>query len=82
MLSRLEEGTKGGPGRRSDEAGTHRKTPICGLASSPVLVTDLTQQGVYGAAMGFLATMMDVGQMLGPIINAHVLASVGYTGSF
>jgi MFS family permease len=52
------------------------------ISSTPALVTDLTQRGTYGAAMGFLATVMDIGQMLGPIITGLVLASAGYTGSF
>jgi MFS family permease len=52
------------------------------ISSTPALVTDLTQHGAYGAAMGFLATIMDVGQMLGPIVTGFVLASTGYSGSF
>lgn len=52
------------------------------ISSTPALVTDLTQQGAYGAAMGLLATIMDVGQMLGPIITGVILASAGYSGSF
>jgi MFS family permease len=52
------------------------------IASTPALVTDLAQRSAYGAAMGFLATIMDVGQMLGPIITGVVLASAGYAGSF
>lgn len=36
----------------------------------------------YGAAMGFLATTMDVGQMLGLIVTGFILATFGYSGSF
>jgi len=32
--------------------------------------------------MGFLATIMDVGQMLGPVVTGMVLAAFGYSGSF
>jgi MFS family permease len=52
------------------------------ISSTPALVTDLASQEAYGAAMGFLATIMDVGQMLGPIITGLILASFGYSGSF
>lgn len=52
------------------------------ISSTPALVTDLTQKGAYGAAMGLLATIMDVGQMLGPIITGVILASAGYSESF
>jgi predicted MFS family arabinose efflux permease len=46
------------------------------------MVTDLVSQRAHGAAMGFLATIMDIGQMLGPIITGIILASFGYSGSF
>lgn len=52
------------------------------ISSTSALVTDLTQRGAYGASMGFLATIMDIGQMLGPIITGLILSSIGYTGSF
>ncbi len=51
-------------------------------SSTPALVGDLADKESYGAAMGFLATIMDVGQMAGPIITGIILASFGYEGSF
>jgi MFS family permease len=52
------------------------------ISSAPALVGDLADEKSYGAAMGFLATVMDVGQMTGPIITGFILVSSGYTGSF
>jgi DHA1 family multidrug resistance protein-like MFS transporter len=52
------------------------------ISSTPALIGDLAGKDDMGAAMGFLATIMDVGQMLGPIITGVVLATVGYAGSF
>jgi MFS family permease len=52
------------------------------ISSAPALVGDLADEKSYGAAMGFLATIMDIGQMAGPIITGFILVSFGYTGSF
>jgi len=52
------------------------------VSSTPALVGDLASEDSYGAAMGFLATIMDVGQMLGPMVTGIILASFGYSGSF
>jgi MFS family permease len=52
------------------------------ISSTPALVTDLVSHEAHGAAMGFLATIMDVGQMLGPIITGVIIAAFGYSGSF
>ena len=52
-------------------------------SSTSALVGDLSRRDLYGASMGFLATIMDVGQALGPIITGVILAvTPGYTGSF
>jgi len=52
-------------------------------ASTPALVSELVSPSLLGTAMGFLSTIMDVGQTLGPIITAILLASnYGYKGSF
>ena len=52
-------------------------------SSTSALVGDLSRRDLYGAAMGFLATIMDVGQALGPVITGLILAvTPGYTGSF
>jgi MFS family permease len=52
-------------------------------ASTPALVSELTKKALVGTGMGFLATIMDLGQTLGPIITGIVLATgLGYVGSF
>jgi MFS family permease len=52
------------------------------VASTPALIGDLASRASIGAAMGFLSTVMDVGQMLGPLVTGVILAVFGYTGSF
>ena len=52
------------------------------ISSAPALVGDLADKESYGAAMGFLATIMDIGQMAGPIFTGFIMASFGYSGSF
>jgi len=52
-------------------------------ASTPALVSELVSPNFVGTAMGFLGTLMDVGQTLGPIITGMILATaLGYEGSF
>lgn len=52
-------------------------------SSTPPLVSELVRKEVYGSAMGFLGTIMDVGQVLGPIVTGFILAAgFGYSGSF
>jgi len=52
-------------------------------ASTPALVSELVSPSFVGTAMGFLSTIMDVGQTLGPIITGVILATtLGYEGSF
>ena len=52
-------------------------------ASTPALTSDLVEPHLVGTGMGFLSTIMDVGQALGPIITGVILASsFGYVGSF
>jgi MFS family permease len=52
-------------------------------SSTPALVSELTDKALVGTGMGFLGTIMDVGQTLGPIITGIVLAAgFGYLGSF
>jgi len=52
-------------------------------SSTPALVGDLTQRELLGTSMGFLGTIMDVGQTLGPIMTGFILAtSLGYLGAF
>jgi len=52
------------------------------ISSAPALVGDLADKKSYGAAMGFLATVMDIGQMAGPIFTGFIMVSFGYTRSF
>ncbi len=53
------------------------------LSSTSPLVCDLVPVGLVGASMGFLSTMMDIGQTLGPIISGAIFAtSLRYLGLF
>jgi len=52
-------------------------------ASTPALISDLTPKELVGTSMGFLDTVMDVGQTLGPIISGVILATnLQYYGVF
>jgi MFS family permease len=52
-------------------------------SSTPALVSELTDEALMGTAMGFLGTIMDVGQTLGPIMTGFILSTgLGYVGSF
>jgi len=51
-------------------------------SSTVALVSDLTSKELYGASMGFLSTVMDVGQTSGAIITGFILASAGFSSAF
>ncbi|WXG44096.1 MAG: MFS transporter [Promethearchaeati archaeon SRVP18_Atabeyarchaeia-1] len=52
-------------------------------SSTPPLVSEACRKEVYGSAMGFLGTIMDVGQALGPIVTGFILAATSmYSISF
>jgi MFS family permease len=52
-------------------------------SSTPPLVSDLVEKDHVGTAMGFLSTIMDVGQALGPIITGFILTTtLAYHGVF
>jgi len=52
-------------------------------SSTGPLVSDLVSKESYGSALGFLSTIMDVGQTLGPIITGFIFATtLGYIGAF
>lgn len=52
-------------------------------SSTPALISELTDENLMGTGMGFLGTIMDLGQTLGPIITGFILAAgFGYVGSF
>jgi len=53
------------------------------VSSTSPLMSELAPQGLVGSSMGFLSTLMDVGQTIGPILSGVVLASaLQYTGLF
>jgi MFS family permease len=52
-------------------------------SSTPALISELVDKALVGTGMGFLATIMDIGQTLGPIMTGLILATtLKYTGSF
>jgi DHA1 family multidrug resistance protein-like MFS transporter len=52
-------------------------------ASTPALITELAPSQLVGTSTGFLDTMMDVGQTIGPIVGGFILGtSLGYPGLF
>jgi MFS family permease len=53
------------------------------ISSTSPLISEIVPSSLIGASMGFLSTMMDVGQTLGPIISGVVLAAtLQYAGLF
>jgi MFS family permease len=51
-------------------------------STSPIMV-EVNPSNLVGTSMGFLSTMMDVGQAIGPIISGIILASIlSYDGLF
>ena len=52
-------------------------------ASTPALVSEVVPRELVGTSMGFLSTIMDVGQTLGPIVSGFILATnLQYRGVF
>lgn len=51
-------------------------------SSTTALVADLARHGAYGASLGALATVMDIGQALGPVLTGWVVGAYGYTSAF
>jgi MFS family permease len=52
-------------------------------SSTPPYVAEQCRKEVTGSAMGFLSTIMDVGQVLGPIVTGILVASVmGTVGAY
>ncbi len=52
-------------------------------SSTTALVSDISRNSASGSAMGFVGTMMDIGQTLGPIVTGYVVTtSAGYVGGF
>jgi len=53
------------------------------LSSTSPMVCDLVPATLVGASMGFLSTMMDIGQTIGPIVSGVIFATnLHYTGLF
>jgi MFS family permease len=52
-------------------------------ASTPALITELAPREFIGTSTGFLDTVMDIGQTVGPIVGGFILGtSFGYFGLF
>jgi MFS family permease len=52
-------------------------------ASTPALITELAPSDFMGTSTGFLDTVMDIGQTVGPIVGGFILGtSFGYFGLF
>lgn len=51
-------------------------------SSTVPFVSDLVSKDSYGYAMGFISTIMDIGQTMGPIVTGILIASSGYGFSF
>jgi MFS family permease len=52
-------------------------------ASTPALITELAPSEFIGTSTGFLDTVMDIGQTIGPIVGGFILGtSFGYFGLF
>jgi MFS family permease len=50
---------------------------------TPALVSELVPIEVVGGAMGFISTLMDIGQTFGPIVSGFILGTfLGYVGVF
>jgi MFS family permease len=51
-------------------------------AATAALVADLAHDTSYGAAMGVLSSIMDVGQSAGPILGGLLVGAFGYRTAF
>ena len=45
-------------------------------------VSDLSKKEDYGAVIGVLSTIMDIGQTIGPILSGYVLIAFSFVGVF
>jgi MFS family permease len=53
------------------------------ICSTTPLMSELAPTNLVGTSMGFLSTVMDIGQAIGPVISGIILASaLAYTGLF
>ena len=51
-------------------------------SSTTALVADVTKNGQFGASVGVLRTIMDIGQTIGPVLTGFVIAVWGYGVAF
>ena len=51
-------------------------------SSTTALVTDVTKDGQFGASVGVLRTIMDIGQTIGPVLTGLLIATWGYGLAF
>jgi MFS family permease len=51
-------------------------------SSTTAMVTDVTQNGQFGASVGVLRTIMDIGQTIGPVLTGFLVAVWGYGVAF
>ncbi len=52
------------------------------VSSTAAYVSDLSKKEDYGAAIGTLSTIMDIGQTIGPILGGYVLIAFSFGGVF
>ena len=52
------------------------------ISSTAAYVSDLSKKEDYGAAIGTLSTIMDIGQTLGPILSGYILIFFSFGGVF
>ncbi len=51
-------------------------------SSTSALVADFAKAGQFGASVGVLRTIMDIGQTIGPVLTGFVVATWGYGVAF
>ena len=51
-------------------------------SSTTALVADVTKNGQFGASVGVLRTIMDIGQSIGPVLAGFLIATSGYRVAF
>ena len=51
-------------------------------SSTTALVADFTRDNRFGASMGVLRTVMDVGQSIGPVLTGFIVTHLGYASAF
>ena len=51
-------------------------------ASTAALVSDLARTGSYGAALGTMSTIMDIGHASGPVLSGLLIGAYGYKVGF